>query len=176
MMLFSDISTRISTPTSTRAPRRAARPPRRARLLAGLAAALLGCAAQAGPAQPDAPLPTVQLHVGPRAVQAELADTPQTLKEGLMHRKTLAADHGMLFMLGAPDIYCFWMKNTLIPLSIAFIDAQGRIVSIQDMQPGALDPHCPPAPVTAALEMNQGWFTQAGVATGARVKGLPGPH
>ncbi|CAM5790556.1 hypothetical protein CCAE64S_02611 [Castellaniella caeni] len=165
-------SSDISTPISACGPQRAARPLRQRRrvpLLVGLATALLGCAALAGPA-----LPTVQLRVGQHTVRAELADTPQTLKEGLMHRKALAADQGMLFMLGAPDIYCFWMKNTLIPLSIAFIDAQGHIISIQDMRPGALDPHCPPAPVTAALEMNQGWFTQADAATGTKIKGLPG--
>ncbi|MFC4297856.1 DUF192 domain-containing protein [Castellaniella hirudinis] len=130
-------------------------------LLAGL---LYGIPAAAQP-----PLPAVTLRVGAHAVQAEHAATPETLREGLMHRTTMAADAGMLFELGAPDIHCFWMKNTLIPLSIAFIDQDGRIIDIQDMQPRSLDPHCPPTPITQALEMNQGWFTRAGVRVGERV-------
>lgn len=130
-------------------------------LLTGLLAI---CSAAAQP-----PLPTVTLRVGAHAVQAEHAATPEALREGLMHRTAMAADAGMLFELGEPDIHCFWMKNTLIPLSIAFIDQDGRIIDIQDMQPRSLDPHCPPAPVTQALEMNQGWFTRADVRVGERV-------
>ncbi len=121
------------------------------------------------PAAAQPPLPAVTLHVGHHEIRVEHAATPETLREGLMHRTTLAADAGMLFELGEPDIHCFWMKNTLIPLSIAFIGQDGRIVDIQDMQPQSLDPHCPAAPVTRALEMNQGWFARAGVRAGDRV-------
>ncbi|CAM5209653.1 hypothetical protein CDEN61S_02162 [Castellaniella denitrificans] len=121
------------------------------------------------PAAAQPPLPTVTLHVGGHAIQAEHAATPETLREGLMRRTGLADDAGMLFELGEPDIHCFWMKDTLIPLSIAFIGPDGRIVDIQDMQPQSLDPHCPPAPVSQALEMNLGWFARAGVRTGDRV-------
>lgn len=131
-----------------------------------LAAGLL-LAGRPAPAQP--PLPTVTLNVGGHVVQAEYAAEPRTLSEGLMHRTALAADAGMLFELGEPDIHCFWMKNTLIPLSIAFIDRNGRIVGIQDMQPRSLAPHCPATPITQALEMNQGWFARAGVRPGDRV-------
>ncbi|GAA0218527.1 DUF192 domain-containing protein [Castellaniella daejeonensis] len=134
-----------------------------------VAALLLAVSLCGGPAAAQPPLPTVTLRVGTHAIQAEYADTPETLSAGLMHRTALAADSGMLFDLGDPDIHCFWMKNTLIPLSIAFIGRNGRIVDIQDMQPGSLDPHCPPAPITQALEMNQGWFTRAGVKAGDRV-------
>jgi uncharacterized membrane protein (UPF0127 family) len=130
-------------------------------LLTGLLAI---CSATAQP-----PLPTVTLQVGGHAIQAEYAATPEALSEGLMHRSTMAADAGMLFELGEPDIHCFWMKNTLIPLSIAFIDRDGRIIDIQDMQPRSLDPHCPPGPITQTLEMNRGWFARAGVRVGDRV-------
>lgn len=125
------------------------------------------------PAAAQTPLPSVTLRIGAHGVQAELADTPQALREGLMHRKSLPTNTGMLFKLGAPDIYCFWMKNTLIPLSIAFIDDRQRIVDIQDMQPRSLDPHCPAAPVTMALEMSQGWFRRANIQVGERVLGIP---
>ena len=108
-------------------------------------------------------------------VRAELADTPDALRTGLMNRTAMPADAGMLFALGPPDIYCFWMKDTLIPLSIAFIDRQGRIVDIQDMQPRSLEPHCPPEPITTTLEMNRGWFDKAGVKTGVVVRGIPAP-
>ncbi|MGB6155306.1 MAG: DUF192 domain-containing protein [Castellaniella sp.] len=132
----------------------------------------IGCLA-CRPAAAQDPLPTVALQIGPHALTAELADTPDRLREGLMHRTKLAKDAGMLFMLGAANHYCFWMKNTLIPLSIAFIDETGTIVSIQEMQAGSLDLHCTQEPATAALEMSQGWFEQAGIRKGNRVQGIP---
>ena len=133
------------------------------------AALLLSGPLSPRPATARPPLPTVTLHVGGHTIRVEHAATPETLREGLMHRTALAADNGMLFELGEPDIHCFWMKNTLIPLSIAFIDRDGRIVDIQDMRPQSLDPHCPTEPITRALEMNLGWFARAGVRTGAHV-------
>ncbi len=151
--MFSSILTRCGTPNGSC-------------FFAFFLAAGLLCS-QPATAQP--PLPTVTLNVDGHLLQAEYAATPEALSEGLMRRAALAADAGMLFELGAPDIHCFWMKNTLVPLSIAFIDPHGRIIDIQDMQPHSLDPHCPPAPVTQALEMNQGWFARAGVRTGDRV-------
>lgn len=126
------------------------------------------------PARAQPPLPTVTLEIGTHSVQAELADTPSRMREGLMGRTQLAANGGMLFMLGPPDVlYCFWMRDTLLPLSIAFIDAQGRIVSIQDMQPLDLTPHCPPTAITTALEMAQGWFARTRVRVGDSVRGIP---
>ena len=135
-------------------------------LAAVLAIASLGCL----PAHAQPPLPTIALQVGKHTIQAEYANTPETLREGLMYRSSLADNSGMLFELGEPDIHCFWMKNTLIPLSIAFIDDQGRIVDIQDMEPQSLAPHCPTAPVTQALEMDQGWFLRAQVRPGDQVR------
>lgn len=141
--------------------------------IAAMALASLGSLLSCRPAAAQAPLPSVTLQIGTHGVRAELADTPEALREGLMHRKSLSPDTGMLFRLGAPDIYCFWMKNTLIPLSIAFIDDRQRIVDIQDMQPRSLDPHCPGAPVTMALEMSQGWFRRANIPIGERILGIP---
>ncbi|MGB6240961.1 MAG: DUF192 domain-containing protein [Castellaniella sp.] len=128
------------------------------------------------PAQAQPPLPAITLQLGEHAIQAELADTPATLQAGLMDRPSMPANAGMLFMLGPPGVQCFWMKNTLIPLSIAFIDEQHRIVSIQDMQPHDLTPHCSPSPVAIALEMNQGWFERTGIQTGDPVRGIPAPR
>ena len=127
------------------------------------------CLLPAPPAAAQPPLPEVSLQVGSHTIQAEYADTPAALSTGLMHRTALPDDSGMLFELGPPDIHCFWMKNTLIPLSIAFIAQDGQIIDIQDMQPQDLTPHCPPAPITQALEMNQGWFDQHSVHVGAAV-------
>jgi uncharacterized membrane protein (UPF0127 family) len=87
-----------------------------------------------------------------------------------MGRKHLAKNEGMLFIFERQDYHGFWMKDTLIPLSIAFIDKDGRIVSITDMKPGTLDSHIPPRPVLYALEMNKGWFSSHGIKTGDVVK------
>ncbi|HUH39747.1 MAG TPA: DUF192 domain-containing protein [Castellaniella sp.] len=141
-------------------------------LLLGLLALCLA----GGAARAQDPLPTVELTVGTtHNIQAELAQTPETRTQGLMGRLGLAQDRGMLFAFDTQQPYCFWMKNTLLPLSIAFIDPQGRIVSIQDMQPRTLDTHCAPQPVLYALEMNQGWFQSAGVGVGDIVGPLPPP-
>lgn len=126
------------------------------------------------PAAAQPPLAVISLEIGQHTVRAELADTPERMREGLMGRTHLATDSGMLFMLGPPDdLYCFWMKNTLLPLSIAFIDERDRIVSIQDMQPLSLAPHCPPSAITTALEMDQGWFARAGIRVGDAIRGIP---
>lgn len=110
------------------------------------------------------------LQVGSQTIRVEYAATPEALRHGLMNRSTLAADHGMLFELGSADIHCFWMKDTLLPLSIAFIDAQGKIVDIQAMAPLDLSPHCPPVPITQALEMNRGWFEHRQIKVGDTVR------
>jgi len=133
------------------------------------AATALACLLTSLPVPAQPPLPAVALHVGNQTVQAEYANTPDTLREGLMARTSMPENHGMLFELGDPDIQCFWMKDTLIPLSIAFIDHEGTIVDIQDMAPQNLAPHCPPVAITQALEMNLGWFERTGVKIGDRV-------
>ena len=118
------------------------------------------------------PLPTVELGAGMHLIRAEIAATDATRSLGLMHRTSLAANGGMLFVFDAPGAYCMWMKNTPLPLSVAFIDAAGAIVNIEDMQPHTERSHCAARPVTYALEMRQGWFAARGIRAGERLRGL----
>lgn len=120
-------------------------------------------------------LPTAQLLVDTHTVSAEIARTEESRSLGLMHRASLPANHGMLFVFDEVGMPCFWMKNTPLPLSIAFIDEQGIIVNIADMQPQSLDSHCPAGPVIYALEMQQGWFRQNQIKPGAKIEHLPKP-
>ena len=136
-----------------------------------LTLALLLAAAPAVGQQP--PLPTVELGAGMHLIRAELAATDATRSLGLMHRTSLAANGGMLFVFDAPGAYCMWMKNTPLPLSVAFIDAAGAIVNIEDMQPHDETSHCAARPVRYALEMNRGWFAARGIKAGTRLGGVP---
>jgi len=113
------------------------------------------------------------LTIGTRKIQVEVAKTEQERQRGLMYRKSLGRDKGMLFAFGAPAQACMWMKNTHIPLSVAFIDHAGRIVNIEDMQPQTTISHCGKGLVWYALEMNQGWFSKNHIQPGNLVKGLP---
>lgn len=126
---------------------------------------------QSNVAQPA--LPTIRLSAGMHVITAELASTPQTRERGLMFRQTLAPNHGMLFVFQATGQQCFWMMNTLIPLSIAFIKDDGTITNIADMQPLSKDNHCSTEPVRFALEMEQGWFAKRGITPGKQILGLP---
>jgi uncharacterized protein len=125
-----------------------------------------------GGAQQPQQLPTMQLNAGIHLVQAEIANTFETRMTGLMHRKKLGANNGMLFVF--PDVgrHCMWMKNTLVPLSVAFIDESGVILNIADMQPLNEESHCAAAPARFALEMNQGWFAAKGIKVGAKISGI----
>ena len=133
------------------------------------AAACGGAAAQPAPQS----LPTVRLNAGIHNIQAELAQTPEERSVGLMHRPSMAAPHGMLFAFEQPATQCFWMKNTLLPLSIAFLADDGTVVNIADMQPQTTESHCSAQPVRYALEMNQGWFAKRGVKSGSKLTGAP---
>lgn len=113
------------------------------------------------------------LVVDGQAIRVEVAATPQARERGLMGRTHLAADSGMLFVFETRGRYCFWMRDTLLPLSIAFIDDSGRVVGRADMQPRTETPHCPPADVRYALEVAQGSFLRQRLAPGAQVRGLP---
>src|SRR5690625_35824 len=106
-------------------------------------------------------------------IEVEVADTEQRRAVGLMYRDTLPDNAGMLFVFEQADRPCFWMKNTFIPLSIAFIKDNAVISSLHTMQPHSTELHCPTEPILYALEMNAGWFEQHGIKAGARVKGLP---
>lgn len=130
-----------------------------------LLAALLAAAAHAQ-------LPVVELTAGMHRVQAEVADNMGARMTGLMHRKSMAQNAGMVFVFEENAAHCMWMKNTLIPLSVAFIDEAGVIVNIADMQPHSEQSHCAARPARYALEMNKGWFAQRGIKAGAKLRGL----
>lgn len=100
-------------------------------------------------------------------IRAEVADSHETRMAGLMHRQNLALNSGMLFVFDRKDKHCFWMKNTPLPLSIAFITQEGKIVTIKHMSPNSEQTHCPSEPVSYALEMAQGWFKTKGVKVGS---------
>jgi uncharacterized membrane protein (UPF0127 family) len=136
-----------------------------------LVAALLFCASLAR-AQPQPPLPQVQLTAGMHVVRAELAADFTSRMQGLMFRESLGPNAGMLFVFDEISTHCMWMKNTLIPLSVAFVDAAGSIVSISDMQPHSEQSHCAAKPARFALEMTKGWFAQRGIKPGTKLGGL----
>ncbi|MFZ5578529.1 MAG: DUF192 domain-containing protein [Pseudomonadota bacterium] len=118
-------------------------------------------------------LPQVRLQIGRHAITAEVAATDEQQQIGLMNRRSLAPDHGMIFVFARTQPVCMWMKNTLMPLSVAFITAQGRIVNIADMQPQTEDVHCAQTEVRYALEAPLHWFAQRGIGPGMNVRGLP---
>jgi len=119
-------------------------------------------------------LPAVQLNAGMHLIHAEVAADFATRAKGLMHRASLAPNAGMLFIFDEPAVQCMWMKNTLIPLSVAFIDEKGAIINIADMAPQTEDSHCASTPARYALEMSRGWFAARGIKPGMRLGGIPG--
>jgi len=128
-----------------------------------------------GPQAPGQALPTVALSIGTAVARVEVADEGPDRMQGLMFRSSLAPDSGMLFVFESEAPRSFWMKNTWIPLSIAFIDRFGVIANILEMAPGDSTTHYPSSrPVTFALEMNAGWFLQHGIKPGDTVRGLSG--
>lgn len=117
--------------------------------------------------------PVTTLTIGMHLVRAEVAISDTEREKGLMFRESLGQNEGMVFRFSSNRQACMWMKNTLLPLSVAFIDEKGSILNIEDMQPQSLTPHCSAKPARYALEMNQGWFRQKNILPGARVAGLP---
>ena len=148
------------------------------RVLAPLVAAALLAFAPAR-AQPG-PLQKVELSIDMRVIHAEVADTVAARMQGLMYRNSLAPNSGMLFVYEQPAMECMWMKNTLVPLSVAFMDDKGMIINIARMQPQTEVSHCTERPASYALEMEQGWFARNGIRPGAVMLGLdrfkPRPH
>ncbi len=143
-------------------------------LLLGCALAMTWATFAFGQARAQALLPTKALAIKGIALQAEIAATAAALEKGLMYRRSLPPDHGMLFVFNEPTFQCFWMKNTPLPLSIAFIDANGTINRITHMAPHTETAHCPPTEILYALEMEQGWFDRYQIKPGDVVDGLPG--
>jgi uncharacterized membrane protein (UPF0127 family) len=127
-------------------------------------------------AQQDKRFPVIPLSAGMYVIKAEVAANEADREQGLMFRQSMGQNEGMAFLFGAPASVCMWMKNTLIPLSVAFIDADGKIVNIEDMQAQTLNSHCSKKPVPYALEMNLGWFKQKNIKPGSTIDGLPKIH
>ena len=122
---------------------------------------------------PQLNLPRVTLQAGMHLIQAQVAATPEQRATGLMHRTEMPTNEGMLFVFEQPAGQCFWMKNTLLPLTAAFVADDGTIVNLADMQPQSLDSHCSARPVRYVLEMHQGWFAKRGIGPGFRLGGAP---
>jgi uncharacterized membrane protein (UPF0127 family) len=142
-----------------------------------LASALLALATLASAAQaqegPQPRLPTIELTAGMHVIHAEVAATGTQQATGMMFRRGMGANDGMLFVNDEPGVRCFWMRNTLIPLTIAFIADDGTIVNIADMAPRTEDSHCSAKPVRFALEVPLGWFAQRGFKAGLKLRGKP---
>lgn len=134
-----------------------------------LAAALLPAAAQ----ERQMNLPRVTLSAGMHQIDAQVAQTPGQRATGLMYRKEMPQHEGMLFIFEQPSVQCFWMQNTLLPLTAAFVADDGTIVNLADMKPQTTDSHCSGKPVRYVLEMNQGWFAKKGVKPGSKLAGKP---
>ena len=138
----------------------------RAALVMGMA--LFGFAAHAQ----EVSFPRMDLSVGLFRIDAEVAFTNPQRMQGLMFRESLAPGQGMLFVFPVAARHCMWMRNTLIPLSVAFLDEEGRIVNVEDMAPRTENNHCAARPARYALEMNRGWFAQKHVAPGTPISGV----
>lgn len=106
-------------------------------------------------------------------IDTQVAQPPHQRELGLMFRKEMPQHEGMLFIFEQASKQCFWMKNTLLPLTAAFIDDDGMIVNLADMKPQTIDSHCSDKPVRYVLEMNQGWFSKKGIKTGTKLTGVP---
>ncbi len=145
---------------------------KRRRILIAPAALCMGLIACAM-AIAQAALPTITLRAGMFSIQAEVARSPAERAQGLMFRTKMDTHAGMLFIFEAATEQCFWMKNTPLPLSIAFLADDGAIVNIADMAPQTETSHCSVKPVRYALEMNQGWFDKRGIKAGQRITGGP---
>lgn len=136
--------------------------------------AAIALAVSPGAFAQNATFSSTTLTIGVNIVHAEVAATAEQREQGLMFREKLAPNAGMVFLFGQPQTICMWMKNTLIPLSVAFIGADGRILNIEEMKAQTLDPHCGLKDVPFALEMNAGWFKENHLKPGVKVEGLPG--
>jgi uncharacterized protein len=131
-------------------------------------------AALLAPAVALAELPVVQLSAGVHLIRAEVADTFASRMQGLMHRARLAPNSGMLFVFDESSLHCMWMKDTLIALSVAFLDERGTVINVADMTPHSEQSHCAARPARYALEMARGWFAARGIGAGFRLRGVPG--
>jgi uncharacterized protein len=140
-------------------------------ILAGFLAMISLCAqAFEGP---QLNLQRIKISAGMHQIDTQLAMTPIERQIGLMNRPTMPAHEGMLFVFEQPSKQCFWMKNTLLPLTAAFVADDGTIVNLEDMKPQSLESHCSKKEVRYVLEMNQGWFAKRGIKAGSKLSGVP---
>lgn len=144
--------------------------------LAGTALARTGAPAAPAPAaavqgQPQMDLPRTEMRIGMYRIDAQVAHTYESRQTGLMFRQQMPAHEGMLFAFAQPGVQCFWMRNTVLPLTAAFVADDGTIVNLADMKPLDETSHCSAKPVRFVLEMNQGWFAQRGIQAGAKLTG-----
>jgi hypothetical protein len=121
--------------------------------------------------EPQTNLPRVKLSAGMHLIDAQVAQTPGQREVGLMFREQMPQNEGMLFVFEQPSQQCFWMRNTLIPLTAAFVADDGTLVNLEDMKPRTLESHCSAKPVRYVLEMNQGWFARKGIKAGFKLSG-----
>jgi uncharacterized membrane protein (UPF0127 family) len=140
-------------------------------LLSALTIFAVSCLAFAQEPQTD--LPRLRLAAGMHQIDAQVAMSAEQRATGLMYRKNMPQHEGMLFVFEEPAVQCFWMKNTLLPLTAAFVADDGEIVNLADMKPQTTDSHCSTRPVRFVLEMNQGWFGKKGIKAGTRLAGEP---
>jgi uncharacterized membrane protein (UPF0127 family) len=140
-------------------------------ILVALAAAVALHGARAE--EPQTTLPRVTLSAGMHQIEAQVAQNNDQRMTGLMYRKEMPQHEGMLFVFEQSSMQCFWMRNTLLPLTAAFVSDDGTIVNLVDMKPQTTDSHCSLKPVRYVLEMNQGWFAKKGIKAGARLAGTP---
>jgi uncharacterized membrane protein (UPF0127 family) len=122
---------------------------------------------------PQMDLPRIKISAGMHLIDTQLATTEQQRATGLMFRKDMPQTEGMLFIFEQASHQCFWMKNTLLPLTAAFVANDGTIVNLADMKPQTTDSHCSSQPVRFVLEMNQGWFAKKGIKAGSKLGGEP---
>jgi uncharacterized membrane protein (UPF0127 family) len=120
----------------------------------------------------SAEMPVIEMTAGFHRIEAEVAADNQNRQIGLMNRKAMPVQRGMLFVFTEKNTHCMWMRNTFIPLSVAFIDEEGRIINIEDMQPQTENNHCAKVPARYALEMNLGWFAQRAIKPGTKLGGI----
>ncbi len=136
-------------------------------LIAAVIGLVLGATAWAQSA-----MPVMELSAGFYRIEAEVASNDRNRQLGLMNRQSMPAQHGMLFVFTENNTHCMWMRNTLLPLSVAFLNEEGKIINIEDMQPQTEDNHCARVPARYALEMNLGWFAQRGIKPGMKLNGI----
>lgn len=139
-------------------------------VLVSLVLALAGVVLRAP--QASAQMPVVELGAGMHLIRAQLAADDPSRMRGLMFRKSLGPNEGMLFVFDETATHCMWMKNTFVPLSVAFLDDQARVINVADMTPHSEESHCAAQPARYALEMQQGWFAARGIGRGFAIRGV----